>query len=138
MRFIRRLVAVIAALCMVPFAAVMVSALLAALLGCELNEGTVEVCSVFGVDVGGMLSGLFVTGWLALITLPLLMLVVMTWLSLEAWVEWRKRRKVRRLERASSTGTGVEEAVDAVTGEPRAKRSAMAALRHRLLRKRAV
>ncbi len=96
MYFSRRTFVVLAGLCLLPLVSVLVSAALAALLGCELNEGVTNVCSVAGIDVGGFLSGLFVTGWLALITLPLLMCILALWALVEWGSLWRKRRRDRK------------------------------------------
>lgn len=98
MYFSRRTFVVLIGLCLIPLAAVMVSAALAALMGCELNEGVTNVCNIAGVDIGGLLSGLFVTGWLALITLPLLMCILALWALVEWGAWWRKRRRDRKAE----------------------------------------
>lgn len=100
MYFSRRTVVVLAGLCLLPLVSVLVSAALAGLLGCELNEGVTNVCKVAGIDVGGFLSGLFVTGWLALITLPLLMCILALWALVEWGSWWRKRRRDRKAESA--------------------------------------
>ncbi|MEQ1717195.1 MAG: hypothetical protein ABL907_14635 [Hyphomicrobium sp.] len=100
---VRRIIAVLAGLCLLPFAGVLFSALLAALLGCELNEGGTETCSVLGLDVGGVLSSLFVMGWMALITLPLLMGLLAVWAFLEGGVFWRRRRRDRKAEAGASS-----------------------------------
>ena len=61
---LRRAMIAVAALCMLPMAAVLVSAVLAALLSCELNEGGTTACIVLGADFGGFLSGLsHSAGW---------------------------------------------------------------------------
>lgn len=97
---LRRAMIAVAALCMLPMAAVLVSAVLAALLNCELNEGGATACIVLGVDFGGFLSGLFTLGWMALLTLPLLMGVLVLWGAIEAISVWRRRRMARKAERA--------------------------------------
>ena len=96
----RKAFVVLIGLCLLPLAAVMFSAALAALAGCELNEGVTNVCSVAGIDIGGLLSGLFVMGWLALITLPLLMCVLVLWALVEWGALWRKKRRARKSEAA--------------------------------------
>jgi hypothetical protein len=105
MYFSRRTFVVLAGLCLLPLAAVIVSAALAGLLGCELNEGVTNVCTIAGIDVGGFLSGLFVTGWLALITLPLLMCILALWALVEWGSWWRKRRRDRKAAISSDAQT---------------------------------
>lgn len=39
--------------------------------GCELNEGIVNSCTFFGLEIGGLLYSLGVLGWLGLISLPI-------------------------------------------------------------------
>lgn len=101
----RKTFAVLIGLCLLPLAAVMFGAALAALVGCELNEGVTNVCNVAGIDIGGLLSGLFVMGWLALITLPLLMGVLVLWALVEWGSLWRKKRRDRKSEAARQMDT---------------------------------
>ena len=103
MQLCRRILAVLAGLSLLPLVATLLTALLAALLGCEAGDGGVEPCVVFGVDAGGFLSGLLATGGLAQLTIPLFMCVLAFWLAFEAWVFWRRRRRDRR---ASNVETG--------------------------------
>ena len=101
MYFSRRTFVALIGLCLLPLVAVLLSAALAALFGCELNEGITNVCSIAGIDFGGFLSGLFVMGWLALITLPLLMCILALWALVE-WGSWfRKRRRDRKAAMSS-------------------------------------
>lgn len=103
MYFSRRTFVVLAGLCLLPLVAVIVSAALAGLFGCELNEGVTNVCIVAGFDAGGFLSGLFVAGWLALITLPLLMCIIALWALVEWGSWWHKRRRDRKAVSARQT-----------------------------------
>ena len=48
----------------------LIASAIAAGAGCQLDEGGVNSCVVFGMDIGGLLAGLFVMGWFGLITLP--------------------------------------------------------------------
>lgn len=93
---LRRVFIAGAVICLLPLAAVILAALLAGLLGCELNEGVQQACYVFGLDLGGVLSGMFVMGWLALLTLPLLAGLLGLWALLEGGVFWRQRRHQRK------------------------------------------
>jgi len=92
-----RLFAVILiAVCLLPLAALMASALLAGMFGCELSEAATASCVIAGLDVGPGLSALFVGGWMALFTIPLLAAVLGVWATFEAVGVWRKRRRARR------------------------------------------
>lgn len=96
MRLLRRIFVVLAALCLLPLASVLASATIAALAGCELNEASTSVCSIAGLDIGGVLSTMFVMGWMALITLPMLLGLLIVWALVEGWVRWRTRRRARK------------------------------------------
>ncbi|HMN36488.1 MAG TPA: hypothetical protein PKD49_02080 [Hyphomicrobium sp.] len=100
MRQVRRIFIALAVLCLLPLGCVLVAATIAALAGCELNEASTPVCSIAGVDVGGVLSPMFVMGWMALITLPGLLAILVVWALVEAWANWRARRKDRMPARA--------------------------------------
>jgi hypothetical protein len=53
-----------------PMLCVLLASAIAQATGSRLDEGSAHPCIVFGVDVGGLLYGLFVMGWLSLVTLP--------------------------------------------------------------------
>lgn len=53
-----------------PALLVFVAASVATSLGCTLNEGDVSTCRLVGVDIGGLLYAMTVTGWLAIATIP--------------------------------------------------------------------
>jgi len=99
--YIRRAVVLAAALCLLPMAVSLFSILLAGILGCELNEAGSETCLVLGLDFGGFLSGLFVMGWMALFTLPLLLAILVIWALYEGGSLWRSRRRTRNAPIAS-------------------------------------
>jgi len=104
MRLLRRIFIVLAVVCLLPLASVLASATIAALAGCELNEASTSVCSIAGLDIGGLLSAMFVMGWMALITLPMLLGLLIAWALAEGWVRWRARRRARK-----ATPAGVED-----------------------------
>mgnify|MGYP003525239523 FL=1 len=93
---LRRMMAIVSGLAMLPFLAILLTIALASLFGCEVNEGGPQACMVFGADWGGFLSGLLTFGWLGLVTIPFLMGIFIIWLSIEAFAWWRNRRKARR------------------------------------------
>ncbi|TRL41561.1 hypothetical protein [Rhizobium straminoryzae] len=60
----------ILSLALLPLAGVVISTVIADVAGCPLNEGGSYPCIIFGSDIGGLLSFLFVAGWLMLVTIP--------------------------------------------------------------------
>lgn len=102
MRLTRRFMAILAGIALLPLLAILVTATVAGVLGCEVNEGGPTPCVVYGTDIGGFLSSLMVTGWFGLMTIPLLMVLVAVWALLEAYVWGRQRRKARRASRESN------------------------------------
>jgi hypothetical protein len=56
---------------MSPVLCAMLASLIASLCGSRLDEGNAYPCFVLGVDIGGLLSHMFVLGWLSLITVPI-------------------------------------------------------------------
>ena len=54
-----------------PVLSVLISSGIASAGGCTLNEGSASACILLGVNLGGLLSGMFVAGWFTLMTLPL-------------------------------------------------------------------
>lgn len=83
-------------LAMLPMALILLTAALAAVTGCEVNEAAPQPCQVFGLDIGGTLMGLLSSGWLGLITIPVVMFLVCVWLVLESVSTYRRRRRDRR------------------------------------------
>lgn len=53
-----------------PLLLAMLASFIAARLGCELSEGGVEPCVVWGRDISSWLSGLFMCGWFGMFTVP--------------------------------------------------------------------
>ncbi len=96
MRRTRKTVVGLCVLAMLPLLFILLTALLAGLMGCEVNEGGAMPCVIGGIDFGGFLSGMLTMGWLGLITIPALMAVLGLWGLAEAGSHWRRRRKERR------------------------------------------
>ncbi|MEM8982169.1 MAG: hypothetical protein AAGC71_04030 [Pseudomonadota bacterium] len=61
----------IVGLAILPLGSVLLASAIASYGDCQLHEGGVNPCVVFGSDVGGTLYSMFVMGWLGLLTLPL-------------------------------------------------------------------
>ena len=52
---------------------------LASVLGCELDEGSVHPCILFGSDIGATLYTFGVLGWLTLIGIPFAIGALVVW-----------------------------------------------------------
>ncbi|MCA2016744.1 hypothetical protein LDJ79_11525 [Vibrio tritonius] len=66
-----------------PLISVMVAGAIANVKHCLLDEGAVNPCIIFGVDVGDILYSMLVFGWLMLVSLPLgsvLTIISVAWL----------------------------------------------------------
>ena len=96
MHLSRRILAALAGLALLPFAAILLTALLAGALGCEVGDTGAEPCQVLGADAGGLLSGLLSLGGLVQLTIPILMTLIALWLIIEAIAWGRRRRRDRR------------------------------------------
>jgi hypothetical protein len=102
MHLSRRIIAICAGIALLPLLAILLTAVLAGVLGCEVNEGGPTPCMAMGSDIGGLLSGMLTTGWFGLVTIPFLMLLVGVWSLVEAYVWGRQRRKSKRIARESN------------------------------------
>jgi hypothetical protein len=51
----------------------------AAALGCELNEGSIHQCILFGSDIGKGLYTMGVLGWLSIIGIPFAAVALVVW-----------------------------------------------------------
>ncbi len=59
-----------------PLISLLIAYLVAGLFGCPLNEASVQECSVFGADLGGLLYQMSVAGWYLFLSLPLGLVVI--------------------------------------------------------------
>jgi hypothetical protein len=66
-------------LALAPFSGVIAAALLASVLGCELNDAASEPCPAFGSDFGPVLVGLSLTANLGWISFSILVAVLLIW-----------------------------------------------------------
>jgi hypothetical protein len=64
-----------------PVISVLIAATVANVQGCQLDEGNVHPCVVLGADLGGLLYGMGVLGWMALMTVPMAALALLAWLA---------------------------------------------------------
>jgi hypothetical protein len=53
-----------------PMIPVVIAGVIASWCGCQLNEGGIHPCVVFGKDIGGTLYKMEMMGWLSLLTFP--------------------------------------------------------------------
>ncbi len=83
MRGFRKLMVGAVLICVLPIIAVLLSTAIASLGGCRLDEASAHPCVVAGFDIGEALSAMFITGWLAVGTLPLLGMAALVWAAVE-------------------------------------------------------
>ena len=69
-KFISILLVLILVLWAAPLSIALAAGGLASALGCELNEGSIHPCLLFGSDIGETLYTMFVAGWLTIIGIP--------------------------------------------------------------------
>ncbi len=77
-----------------PLLSVIVSGVVASALNCQLDEGNVHPCLYHGHDIGPMLYDFSVFGWFMLVTLPVLFLALLGWISI-AIIAVARRRSAR-------------------------------------------
>jgi hypothetical protein len=94
-----------AGVALLPVALVLMASLIANLLGCNLNEAAAFECYVGGVDIGEALALMGVSGWFALLTLPIGggLAVVGLLLYLIAFIALRRQNSVTSPEGAPDT-----------------------------------
>lgn len=68
-------------LCLLPLASVVLASGFASLNGCELHEGYVNPCVVFGIDRGDTLYSAALFGWFMMFTLPIAVILVLLLLA---------------------------------------------------------
>jgi hypothetical protein len=78
-RRVRATFAAIVLVAVAPLISVLISGVIAGVLGCELDEGLLHPCPFMGVDLGETLYVMFVLGWLGLVTLPLGAVALWVW-----------------------------------------------------------
>jgi len=70
-------------LCMLPFLSGVLSGGVAHALGCQLDEASQHSCRLWGAEIGGVLSFMFVFTWISLITFPAIAIIGVVWLVVE-------------------------------------------------------
>lgn len=70
---------------------VLSSMAIAQLAHCQVDEGSVHPCVLYGTDLGEFLTVLFVSGWYFFVTFPVAIASVVLWLVV--WfLRWRRSR----------------------------------------------
>ena len=77
-----------------PVLSLLLAGTLAKMFGCTLNEADVHPCYVFGVSIGPFLYSLSVMGWFMILSLPLGVAVLITWIGVES--VWLVRKRIAR------------------------------------------
>lgn len=94
-KYRRRVIELATFIALLPIVLIVVVALMATLLGCEVNEAVPQACYFFGADIGGTIMTILNLGWLGLILLPIIMCIVPLWLLFE-WMIVRRRRRIEK------------------------------------------
>jgi hypothetical protein len=76
--------AIIVLIATAPMISVLISGVVAGVLGCPLDEGSPHPCPFMGVDLSEILYSMVVFGWLGLVTLPLGAVALWVWQMIRA------------------------------------------------------
>jgi hypothetical protein len=81
---VRAAFAIIVLIATAPMISVLISGVVAGVLGCPLDEGSPRPCPFMGVDLSEILYSMVVFGWLGLVTLPLGAVALWVWQMIRA------------------------------------------------------
>jgi len=81
---VRAAFAIIVLIATAPMISVLISGVVAGVLGCPLDEGSPHPCPFMGVDLSEILYSMVVFGWLGLVTLPLGAVALWIWQMIRA------------------------------------------------------
>ena len=76
-----------------PILVALTAGLVAAALGCQLDEGNIHACPLLGVDLGGVLTFFGMFGWFMLMTIPFGAMGFLVWLGFAAVLLIRRLRR---------------------------------------------
>ena len=76
-----------------PLLVTLTAGLIAAALGCQLNESAVHACPLLGVDFGGVLTFFGMFAWLTFMTIPFGAMGFLVWLGFAAVLLIRRLRR---------------------------------------------
>ena len=96
MHHVRRLVVVAAVVLLIPLVVAILGAAMAGVLGCQVSEAGSTPCFVAGFDWGNLLLNMVMMGWLALVSVPILSVILGLWAVLESGSHVRRRRRHKR------------------------------------------
>jgi hypothetical protein len=82
---------VLTVLMAVPLLNVVIAGTIATQMGCRLDEAGTYPCIVLGIDIGPLLAVMSVSGWLMLVTLPVLAFLLPVWCIIGIRALWRCR-----------------------------------------------
>ena len=89
------LLAILTVLELLPLLSVLAAALVANVLGCQVDEGSIHPCLFAGTDLGGLLYSMGMMGWLFILTAPLMVLVLLGWVVVGGLAVWRAVQRRR-------------------------------------------
>lgn len=90
-KFMTIALVVILGLWVAPLVLALGAGAVASMLGCVLNEGSVNPCILFGADIGEILYTFGVLGWLTLIAVPFVGAALVVWAIAAVIVNRRSR-----------------------------------------------
>lgn len=78
-----------------PILVALTAGLVAATLGCQLDEGNIHSCRLLGIDLGGVLYFFGMFGWFTLMTIPFGAMGLLVWLGFAAVLLIRRLRRCK-------------------------------------------
>ena len=76
-----------------PILVALTAGLVAAALGCRLDEGNIHACPLFGIDLGAALYFFGLFGWFTLMTIPFGAIGFLVWLGFAVVLLVRRLRR---------------------------------------------
>lgn len=76
---LRRGYFVIVLIAVLPVISALLASFLGWCLGCNVNEAGISDCIRFGINLGEMLSTMFIMGWTTLLSIPLAIILLIVW-----------------------------------------------------------
>lgn len=78
-KILRRGYLVIALIAVLPIISALLASFLGWCLGCSVNEAGTAHCIRFGINLGEMLSTMFIMGWATFLSVPLAIILLIVW-----------------------------------------------------------
>lgn len=108
MRAFRMFWGLLILLCLVPPLVLLAAALIARWLGCEIDPDSPVKCTVLGGDYGDGLYALTHFGWYSVETLPLLAVLLVSWVLIEIIRATGRPRKPSRMRQTPASSLNRE------------------------------